>query len=264
MVLFGAVPLPLSANATLIMNHAEITAIVAPNGYGVGVWPNPFAESQAEWKRRRETLAIRETITRKIEMLMEPRFVTCPETSQVIESLITMTDSRKVLEIGTCTGMGTLHMLRALVGKQGSKVISIDARPAHDRAFWRQFEPQLEFVEGWTPAILTDIRIVQHAPFDLVFIDSDHSLEHTKIELEAVWKLTRKGSVILFHDMPEWIRPDNRQEPTVRRWLKEQIKSGFLSGVLLPSCEQADCLDAWGPGYPKECNPGLGITIREV
>jgi len=246
------------------MDHDAVTKIVAPNGYGVGVWPNPFADTQAEWKRRRERLAARENITRKIEMLMEPRFVTCPETSEVIESIITMTDSKKVLEIGTCTGMGTLHMLRALVGKPDSKLVSIDARPAHDRAFWKQWEPQLEHVEGWTPAILNDIRIVQNSPYDLVFIDSDHSLEHTKIELEAVWKITRKGSILLFHDMPEWIRPDNRREPVVRLWLKEQIKSGFLDGVILPSCDQADCLDAYGPGYPKECNPGLGITIRAV
>ena len=237
---------------------------MAPNGYGVGVWPNPFAEAQTEWKRRRDLLTLRLQITRKIEMLMEPRFITCPETCEVIESLITMTDSRKVLEIGTCTGMGTLHMLRALVGKPDSKIVSIDARPAHDRAFWKELWPQLEFVEGWTPAILKDVRVVGVAPFDLVFIDSDHSLEHTRIELEALWPLTRKGSILLFHDMPEWSHPTNRVQPLVRKWLYEQVQSGFLKGVILPSCEQADCLDAFGPGYPKECNPGLGIMIRDV
>lgn len=244
------------------MDHDAITKIVAPNGYGVGVWPNPFAEAQAEWKRRRETLAIRETITRKIEMLMEPRFVTCPETSQVIEAIITMTDSRKVLEIGTCTGMGTLHMLRALVGKEDCKLISIDARPAHDRGFWKAFEPTMEFVEGWTPEILGDERIQRHAPWDLVFVDSDHSVEHTIKELSGLWPITKVGTIILFHDLPEWKTPQQRVPPPLRLWLYEQVGSGYMKGVILPSCEQMDCLDAYGPGYPKECNPGLGIFLR--
>lgn len=25
---------------------------------------------------------------------------------------------------------------------------------------------------------------------------------------------------------------------------------------------KADCLATFGPGYPRECNPGLGIFIR--
>ena len=166
-----------------MIDHDAITKIVAPNGYGKGVWPNPFADQQKEWKRRKDNQTSRSILTRKIEMLIEPRFVTFPETSELIEALVTITDSRKILELGTYTGFTTLHILRAIIGKKDAKVVSIDARPAHDKDFWKGFEEQMEHVEGWTPQTLSDSRITRNAPYDLVFVDSDHSIEHTKKEL---------------------------------------------------------------------------------
>lgn len=243
------------------MNHDVVTAVMTANGtilYGVGVRPNPYAEQQAEWSRRHRTAALRKQITEKIESLFEIRFITPPETSEFIEAIITMTDSRRILEVGTHTGFTTLHMLRAVIGKDGAKVVAVEARPSHDKEFWAQFDI-LQFVEGWTPAVLSQLS---GQIFDLVFVDSDHSVEHTAKELDALWPITRTGTIFLFHDVPAWQTPDNPKPVPVRDWLYSQVVSRRFHGLCLPSCEQLDCLDAWGKGYPRECNPGLGIFVR--
>jgi predicted O-methyltransferase YrrM len=247
------------------MNHEHITSIITDNGripYGVGITPNPFVRQQAEWERRRRHFAVRKTITEKIESLFEPRFITPPETSELIESIITITDSRTILEIGVCTGFTTLHMLRAVYGKHGARIVAVEARPAHDREFWSrsEFRGCLEFMEGWTPEILESLR---GSVFDLVFVDSDHSVDHTASELGALWSITRPGTIFLFHDVPEWQTPSNRVSPPVRDYLFSKVSDGTFQGIMLPSCEQMDCLDAYGPGYPMKCNPGLGIFIRK-
>jgi len=244
------------------MNHEQITAIITDNGripYGVGITPNPFIRQQKEWERRRRLSSTRKVITDKIESLFEPRFITPPETSELIESIITITDSRIILELGVCTGFTTLHMLRAVIGKPGARIVAVDARPAHDKAFWNDFK-ELQFIEGWTPDVLDGLK---GTIFDLVFVDSDHSVEHTAKELGALWPITRPGTVFLFHDVPEWQTPSNRVSPPVRDYLFSKVKDGTFQGVMLPSCEQLDCLDVYGDGYPMKCNPGLGIFIRK-
>ena len=238
-------------------DHNAVTAIMTSQGpYGTGVVPNPYWPQQDEVKRRHAMAAARQWITEKIIAITEPRFITPHETSECIEALITMTDSRRILEIGTCTGYTTLHMLRAVIGKPGAGVVSVDARPAHDRKWWSQFHGTLEFVEGWTPDILSNIA----GPFDFVFVDSDHSVEHTDRELNALWRLTYSGSIICFHDVPQWQQPNNRTPPPVREWL---LRHPQLEGLCLPSCRQLDCVSEWGPDYPKQCNPGLGVFIRK-
>lgn len=253
------------------MQHEAITAIVTNNGkvpYGVGITPNPYAEKQSEWARRKKHDFYLKQITAKIEAIMEPRFITPPETSELIAAIITITDSRRVLEVGTCTGFTTLHMLRAVFGKEGAQVVSIDARPAHDKEWWKQIQFTskqniLHHVEGWTPDALKLPTVLEHAPYDLVFVDSDHSVEHTQKELGALWSITRPGTVFLFHDVPEWQTPTNRVPPPVRDYLFAKVQDGTFQGGILHSCEQMDCLDAWGAGYPHQSNPGLGIFVRK-
>lgn len=246
------------------MDHEAITKIVAANGYGVGICPNPFAEKCSEWARRKKHSAILDAITSKIESLFEPRFITPPETAECIEAIVTMTDSRKLLEIGTCTGFTTLHMLRAVYGKPGAQIVSIDHRPAHDKDWWAQpeFNEILRHIEIPTPESLKASNFYcDEVPFDLVFIDSDHSVEHTSRELEALMPLTRQGTIILMHDLPEWQAPVHRVPHPVRSHVLSLVGTMF-NGYVLPTCEQLDCLSEWGPGYPKQCNPHLGVFIR--
>lgn len=247
------------------MDHSAVTAIVTSNGtvpYGVGITPNPYARRQKEWERRKDYSELRSILTKKIESIFEPRFITPPETSELIESIVTATDSRKVLELGMCTGFTSLHILRSIVGKDDATLFSVDSRPAHDRKFFEDslISPWFQFVEGWTPDVL-DGKLRGYN-FDLVFVDSDHSVVHTQKELGALWPITKKGTVFLFHDVPEWQAPNNRQPVPIRNYLFEKVKDGTFQGGILPTCEQLDCLSEWGDGYPKQCNPGLGIFVR--
>lgn len=250
------------------MDHSAITDVIT-NGrtikYGVGIEPNPYVDQENEIIRRHSTSAVREMLTRKIKMLHEPRFITPPPTSEFIEALATMTDSRQILELGTLTGYTTAHLIRSIVGKENAKVVSVDGNPEYDQEFFARPEiaQWVEFVHGWTPEILTKLTNNQiRYGFDLVFIDTDHSVEHTQKELDALLPITRSGTIILFHDVPAWQTPQNRVPPPVRTWLLEQVDKKVLYGLMLPSCEQQDCLATFGPGYPKECNPGLGIFVR--
>ena len=75
------------------------------------------------------------------------------KTSELIESIVTATDSRKILEVGMCTGFTSLHILRSIIGKGGARLCSVDFRPAHDQKFFTspEISPWFEFVEGATP-----------------------------------------------------------------------------------------------------------------
>jgi predicted O-methyltransferase YrrM len=242
--------------------HSKITEQLGGKAnYGKGVTPNPFIMQNKEQQRRAKTLTLRAEITRKLESLYEPRFITGIETCEFIESLITMTDSRQILEIGTCTGFGTLHILRAIVGKKDAKVVSIDARPAYDKEWFSnpQIAEHCEMIEGWSPEVLGTLK---GRVFDVVFIDSDHSVEHTRKEFDALMPITRPGTILLTHDVPEFQTPSHPGKPPVRLWLEEMVRDNRLQGFCLPSCEQLDCVAEYGDGYPKECNPGLGLFVR--
>lgn len=243
------------------VDHAKITAIITDNGrlpYGVGITPNPYVQYQKEWQRRHEHREVLALIDEKIKSLFEPRFITPPETSELIAALVTSTDSRRILEVGTCTGFTSLHILKAIYGKENARLVSIDCRPAHDREFWAKFPGILEHVEGRTPEIFSSIR----GPFDLVFVDSDHSVEHTARELGALWPITRKGTVFLFHDLPEWASPSCPHPPEVRKYILSKVGDGTFSGFICPTPEQLDCIEMYGNGYPSQCNPHLGIFVR--
>jgi predicted O-methyltransferase YrrM len=244
-----------------MVDHEAITAVMTSQGpYGTGIRPNPYAARQPEWFRRHQFAEEIKLITDKITSIFEPRFITPPETSGTIEAIVMMTDARVILEIGTCTGFSALHILRAIIGKPGAHLTCMDHRPAHDREFFSipWIANQFTFVHKETPGGLSSLR---GQMFDLVFVDSDHTLEHCQKELEALWPITRPGTIILFHDCPQWQTPDTRSG-VIWEWLQKRVDEKVLRGTCFPSCQQDDCEAQYGHGYPKECNPGLGMFIR--
>lgn len=241
--------------------HNEITAqLGGKENYGKGILPNPFIGEQREIRRRRESAALLEMVESKIASIFEPRFITGIETCELMSQLITMIGAKQILELGTCTGFGSLHFLRAIVGKSDAMVTSIDCRPALDREWFSQPEiaKWFRFVEGWTPDVIPKDR-----SYDFVFVDSDHSVEHTQKEIAGLMPVTHPGTMFCFHDVPEWRTPNIRETPPVRTYLLELIKRGDFQGFMLPSPEQMDCLAEYGPNYPEKCNPGLAVLIRQ-
>lgn len=226
-----------------------------------GTYPSPFEPHFKEYQRRKANSAIRADITMKIESLLEPRFITPPETAELIESIVTATDSRNILELGTYSGFTSLHILRAIVGKDKARLTSVDCDPSFDSEFFAQsgLGEHFRHIPERTPECLAKLK---GEKFDLVFIDSDHAVDHCEKERLALMEITDPGSIWLFHDVPQWPTPENHQQPPVRDWLDELVANRFFFGACLPTCEQLDCLLNYGPGYPKACNPGLGVYIR--
>lgn len=245
-----------------MIDHDEITKIMSSQGgYGKGITPNPYASQQAEYQRRHLHAATRKMLSDKIISLTEPRFLTPVETSEFIEALVSMSDSRKILEVGTHTGHTALHILRAIVGKPGAHLTSIDCRPAHDAEFFSQPTLAAHFTHlaDWTPQVFSQLA---GQVFDLVFLDSDHSVEHSEKERLGLIPITRPGTIFVLHDLPEWQCPVSKVNPPVVGWVNNLVATGFFRGLRLPTCEQADCLLTYGPGYPSQINPHLGLFIR--
>ena len=219
--------------------------------------PNPFISDES---RRRllhqETIAL---IDQEIHQLYEQKFITPDHTSEFIAALITMSDARHILELGTYSGYTTLHMIRSILGKEGGKVVSIDCRPAHDREFFTRPEiaPWFEFIQKVTPECLRDLPYM----FDLVFIDSDHSVAHTEMELVALKSITKSGSILLFHDVP--YRQYGLHDTTrgfIYEWLQEKVAAGILKGLVLPTAPQDDVTRVHGFDSPL-IRPNLGVFM---
>lgn len=237
------------------LDNDALDKIVSAGGYGKGIVPNPLASQEKEWERRKQWAHMLELIQQKIISLYEPRYITPPATAEAIAAIVTLTDSRTILELGTHVGFTTYHVLKAIIGKPGARIVTVDPRPAHDVQFFSEFSSILTHINGWTPQCLNEIE----GPFQVVFVDSDHTLDHTVKEMEALMRLTVPGSIFLFHDLPEWQNPDNHTAHPARQFL---LSDSRIRGVCLPSGEQADCLATWGDNYPKQLNPGLGIFVR--
>lgn len=214
---------------------------------------NPDLINCDEYNRRDKHHHTLELLSDEIRALYEPKFITPDHTSEFIEALIRMSDAKQILELGMYSGFTTLHMLRAIVGKSGAQVVSVDARPAHDREFFSLFERQgwFKFIQGWTPDCLTSLR---GRIFDLVFIDSDHTIEHTERELEALMPITQSGTILLFHDAP--ITPG-----TIYHWLLNKVSLGILKGTILPTAPQQDVTALFGPTR-TDVRPNLGVFLR--
>lgn len=106
-----------------------------------------------------------------------PRFV------ELVEEL----DATHVIELGTRTGVSTIAWLHALDGR--GTLDSVDLDPKPDIGDW----PHWTFHQG------DDLEVVKHLePADVVFIDTSHTYEHTRLELEAYLPLAR--SYIVCHD----------------------------------------------------------------
>lgn len=108
--------------------------------------------------------------------------------------LVTLTQAKRVLEIGTLGGYSTIWMARAL--QDGGCVTSIEIDP--DRA-----HVALENCRQAGCADKVDIRIGAatevlaglEAPFDLIFIDADKP--NNPVYLEWALRLARPGTVIV-------------------------------------------------------------------
>src|SRR5438874_7048151 len=88
--------------------------------------------------------------------------------------LLKMIDARRVVEIGTLVGYSTIHLARALPAD--GRLWTLEANPRH-AALAREniaaagVADRVQLIEG--PALDALPRLVEHGPFDAVFVDAD-------------------------------------------------------------------------------------------
>jgi len=131
-------------------------------------------------------------------LLPDGEWQTAPEQGPVLEMLLRLLNARRVLEVGTFTGYGTLWM--ALTLPPGGKVISLDVRPefpAVGQPFWQEAGVSDRIDLRIAPAEKTmDALLAEGAAgsFDFAFIDADK--ENCVRYYEQCLALVRPGGIV--------------------------------------------------------------------
>ena len=100
----------------------------------------------------------------------------------------------KVIELGVRRGDSTSAFLAA-AQEQGGEVWSVDITPPVVPVEWQG----LPF---WYPIVGDDLQVSDQLPddVDIVFIDTSHTYEQTKAELELYAGKVKPGGLIVLHD----------------------------------------------------------------
>lgn len=131
-------------------------------------------------------------------LLPDGEWQTAPEQGPVLEMLLRLLGARRVLEVGTFTGYGTLWM--ALTLPSGGKVVSLDVSagfPAVGQPFWQEAGVTDRIDLHIAPAEKTmDTMLAEGAvnSFDFAFIDADK--ENCVRYYEQCLALVRPGGLV--------------------------------------------------------------------
>lgn len=103
-----------------------------------------------------------------------PAIQVAPSEGKLLGMLIALAGARRVVEVGTLAGYSALRIARAL--PPDGKLWSIEYDPRHAQVARASvaaagLSDRVEVLEGPGVAVLE--RLVQHGPFDAVFIDAD-------------------------------------------------------------------------------------------
>lgn len=185
-------------------------------GGNVWSWTKPTLEAEYERLAR----------TPSDIYLHLPRFV----------GMVKAGNCKKVLELGTRTGVSTVAWLHALEQTGGHLwSVDIDTKPAiGEHAHWT-------YIQGDD----TDETVIAQlpAPFDICFIDTSHHYRHTLWELDRYISLVRSGGLIVLHDtelpIPEGAPAGDPTYP-VKRAVEQFVAARNLKWFNIPDC--------WGLG----------------
>jgi len=128
------------------------------------------------------------------------------DTSDCVAPLVSTAyalDAKHILELGVRSGVSTIALLVACRNLKGT-LVSFDIEPCAEA---RQKIEQLGLVDkekaNWLFVQKDDRQLldtVKLKSMELIFLDTDHNLQHMTQELDLCDKVLKKGGVILAHD----------------------------------------------------------------
>jgi predicted O-methyltransferase YrrM len=174
------------------------------------------------------------------QTLKNAQFQISPEQGHFLVFLTRLIGARRMLEVGTFTGYGTLALALALPAD--GKILTCDL---HDetvtigRRYWEKAGVADKIKTTFGPALRTMAKLQESEPaqFDLIFIDADKTEYDQYYELALT--LVRAGGLIVLDNMlrhGDVANPDSHDPRTVSvRRLNAKIASDErVDRVLLP------------------------------
>ena len=132
---------------------------------------DPRAEQYALEHTSPSDTAVSALRTETEETMRTPQMALRPVEAKLLEALVVATRARRVLEVGTFTGVSALSMAARL--PEGGTLITLEADPRHAEVAARHFAAsafadRIELIVGDARETVREVE----GPFDIVFIDA--------------------------------------------------------------------------------------------
>jgi len=127
-----------------------------------------------------------------------PQISVTPNHGKLLQVMATLSNAKKILELGTLAGYSTIWLARAL--PEDGKIITLEVEERHSNLARKNIEKaglsdKVDFRVGKAIEILPQLLEDNEGPFDLIFIDADKP-PYTEY-FEYALKLARPGTVII-------------------------------------------------------------------
>lgn len=118
----------------------------------------------------------------------------------VLYALIAGLQPSRILEIGTFQGGSTLIMCAALDDVGAGSITCVDPELRLAPETWAAVKHRATLVSDASPAAVAQAREIAEGPFDVAFIDGDHSMDGVIRDIEATLPTLADSAHVLFHD----------------------------------------------------------------
>ena len=122
----------------------------------------------------------------------------------VLHALVRGLRPSRVLEIGTHKGGSTMIMCAALDEVGAGVIVCVEPNPVIEPDIWARVSHRASLIVGVSPDALNEALEAAGGPFDLVFVDGDHSTESVRRDIESMLPLLAPGAYLVFHDAHYW------------------------------------------------------------
>jgi predicted O-methyltransferase YrrM len=179
-----------------------------------------------------------EAALRESEKAGLPQINVSASSGRLLQLLVEISGSRRILELGTLGGYSTIHFARAL--PDDGRVLSLELEEQHAEVARQNIEraglsDKVEIRVGDARESLARIVENGEGPFDLIFIDADK--EGYPEYLAWSLRLSRPGTLILGDNAIREggvIDPDDPLSEAMREFNRKIAEDPRLSAMVLP------------------------------